>query len=697
MKKLIPFLIIGLFISGCGPGESETASEPGPDFDNALTQKEMDGGRLTPEILWKFSRLGGIQLSEDQSTILFTMTKYDYRTNQSLTNIYSIPVDGGEPRQLSVSGAYHPRWIPGGAGIGYLSSVSGTVQIWEMNQDGSNPTQISDIEGGVNSFEYAPDGSNIMYTKDVQINPTSQEKYPDLPETNVYIVNDLMYRHWNHWEDGAYSHIFVADYTAGKLGDATDIMAGEPFDSPLSPYFDDAEITFSPDGNYIAYTCKKLTGAAYATSTNSDIYYYDIASGNTVNLTEGMPGYEKYPAFSPDGHWVAYQSMATPGYEADKDRLMIQDLNTGQRHDLTASFDQNVSSLNWINNENKIQFISGRQATYQLYEIEVETKEIRQITSGDHNYTEVIPAGDHLYGVKMSMSMASEIFKINATTGEETQLSFVNRFIYDHIEMGQVEKRWIQTTDQKNMLVWVIYPPHFDPQKTYPALLYCQGGPQSAVSQFFSYRWNFQMMAAHDYIIVAPNRRGLPTFGQEWNAQISGDYGGQNMMDYLSAIDALKTEPFIDEERLGAVGASYGGLSVFWLAGNHDKRFKALISHCGIYNFESMYGATEETFFVNYDMGGPYWELDNAIAQRSYATSPHKHVQNWDTPIMIVTGARDYRVPYTQSLEAFNVARLRGIPAKLLFFPEETHFVLKPQNAILWQREFFGWLDTYLK
>ena len=410
-----------------------------------------------------------------------------------------------------------------------------------------------------------------------------------------------------------------------------------------------------------------------------------------------MPGYDKYPVFSPDGKKIAFQSMETPGYEADKDRLLVYDMVTGNKEYLTENFDQNVSNLCWSDEGDIIYFISGIKATYQIYQLELKTGQIKQITEGVHNYNSFSLAGNSIIGEKMSMSMATEIFRVNKETGSEQQLTFTNRNIYDNIKMGKVEEEWIQTTDGKDMLVWVIYPPGFDPEKKYPALLYCQGGPQSAVSQFFSYRWNFQIMAANDYIIVAPNRRGLPTFGTEWNEQISGDYGGQNMKDYLSAIDKLKEEPFIDKNRLGAVGASYGGFSVFWLAGNHDKRFKAFISHCGIYNFESMYAATEETFFVHHDMGGSYWDKSNSVAQKSYATSPHKFIQNWDTPIMIITGANDFRIPYTESLQAFNAAQLRGVPSKLLFFPEETHFVLKPQNSILWQREFFGWLDKYLK
>lgn len=693
---LLAFLFLGMLTFSC----VRTEKVSGPAFDLSLTPEEIDGGRMTAEVLFKFSRIGALAVSPNHKTIVFSVTQYDIPTNKSRTNIFSVPVEGGEVRQLTTGNnhAYHPQWYPDGSKIGFLSDVSGTVQLWEMNLDGSGQHMVTDIEGGINSFAYAPTGDKIWYTHDIQIGKKLGDQYPDLPMANVHIATDLMYRHWNHWEDYAYSHLFIADYSSGKvITEGTDIMEGEPYDTPLSPYFDDSEISWGPDGKKLAYTCKKLTGRDYALSTNSDIYLYNLEDQTTVNLTKGMEGYDKYPVFSPDGDKIAFISMETPGYESDKERLMILNLSTKEMKYMTRDFDQNVQSVTWNGDGTVIYFISGIHATYQYYAMNIITGTIRQLTTGDHNYTTLALAGPYLVGEKMSMSMAPEIFRYNIGREEEEQLTNLNQPIYDHIRMGKVEKRWIRTTDDKEMLTWVIYPPGFDSTKTYPALLYCQGGPQSAVSQFWSYRWNFQMMAANDYIIVAPNRRGLPTFGQEWNEQISGDYGGQNMKDYFSAIDAVKKDPWVDENRLGAVGASYGGLSVFWIAGHHQKRFKAFISHCGIFDFESMYTATEETFFVNHDLGGPYWDFDNKTARKSYATSPHRAVQNWDTPIMIITGEKDYRVPYTQSLEAFNAARLLNIPAKLLVFPDETHFVTKPQNAILWQREFFGWLDKWLK
>jgi dipeptidyl aminopeptidase/acylaminoacyl peptidase len=654
---------------------------------------------MQPETLWDFGRISDPQLSPDGKTIIYGVSTYNLEENKGITDIYSVSLDSKVGLQLSSNKfhQYNQRWFPDGSKIGYISTESGEAQIWEMKPDGSDKKQISKISGGINSFEYSPTGNNILYCKDVKLLETTIEKHPDLPKANVIMAEELMYRHWDNWSDEYFSHIFVATYIDGKIDNHKDIMPGEKWDSPLSPYFDNTEITWSPDGKSIAYTCKKMTGEAYASTTNSDIYIYELESGKTNNITKGMNGYDKYPVFSNDGKKIAWMSMETPGYEADKERLFVMDLETNEKQYITKDFDQNAGHFVWSDDDKNIYFISGINATYQIYSYNFKSEKFNQITKGHHNYTWFDKKGKTLAGSKMSMSMASELFMIDEKKGNETQLTYTNKKIYSEFEMGKVEEHWIETSDGKKMLVWLILPPGFDPNKKYPALLYCQGGPQSAVSQFFSYRWNFQMMAAHGYVVIAPNRRGLPTFGQEWNAQISGDYGGQNMKDYLSAVDHFKNEAYIDENRIGAIGASYGGFSVFWLAGNHKGRFKAFISHCGMYNLESQYAATEEMFFVNHDLGGPYWEKNNQTAQKSYANSPHKFVQNWDTPILIISGMNDFRIPYTESLQAFNAAQLVGVPSKLLIFPDETHFVLKPQNAVLWQREFFNWLDTYLK
>lgn len=667
-----------------------------PQFNNKLTDQEISAGIMTPEIMWKYGRESEAQISPDGNFVIYGVKRYDVPTNKSKNEIFIILTTGGQSRQLTsyVGQNYNARWRPDGKKIGYISDKSGSMQIWEMNPDSSGKKQITDIPDGINNFEYAPSGNNILYIKDVKLDKSPTEVYTDLPKADVRIIDDLMYRHWDAWHDYSYSHIFIAKYSEGRVEQGKDILENEKFDSPLSADFDNAEISWSKDGKMIAYTCKKLSGKEYTLSTNSDIYVYNLESGKTENISKGMNGYDKYPVFSNDCKKISWQSMKTPGYESDKNRLMVYDFTTKEIIDITKDFDQSASSIVWNKDDSKLFFISGVKATYQIYSADLKTNAITQLTKGAHDYHTLQTNGTILTGEKTSMSMASEVFKIDAATGTETQLSFTNKNIYDKIEMGKVEERLVKTTDNKQMLVWLIYPPKFDPKKKYPAILFCNGGPQSAVSQFFSFRWNFQMMAANGYVIIAPNRRGLPTFGSEWNDQIAGDYGGQNMKDYLSAVDAIKKESFIDANNMGCIGPSYGGYSVYWLAGHHEKRFKAFIAHCGMYNLESQYAATDEYFFVNHDLGGPYW---NNPKPKSYDYSPHLFVQNWDTPILIFHGGKDFRIPYTQAMEAFNAAQLRGIPSRFVFFPEESHFVVKPQNAILWQREFKAWLDKWLK
>ena len=654
---------------------------------------------LTPELLWKLGRVSDAQLSPDGKQILFGITYYDLKENKGNRDLYTISINGGIPIKVTEfkGSEFNGIWRPDGKKIGFLTAEGGSVQIWEMNPDGSGKTKITNLEEGINGFSYSPDMKNILYIKDVKLDKTVNEVYTDLPLANARIIDDLMYRHWDSWSDFSYSHIFYAPYQENSIGEPIDIMKNERFDSPLTPDGGLEQINWSPNGNMIAFTCKKMIGKEDAISTNSDIYIYHLDTKQTENISATMLGYDMDPVFSPDNKKIVWSSMKTPAFESDKKRIMLYDLATKQSTDLSASFDQSSSNFRWSNsNINLLYFISGINATYQVYSIDIITKNIEQLTNGWHDYTDIATNGNTIIGTKMTMSLPTEIFKIeNTKTGlKETQITFTNKTILDKLALAKVESRWVTTTDNKKMLVWVILPPNFDKTKKYPALLYCQGGPQSAVSQFFSYRWNFQIMAANGYVIVAPNRRGLPTFGQEWNDEISQDYGGQNMNDYLTAIDTVSIEPFIDKNRMGAIGASYGGFSVYWLAGHHNKRFKAFIAHCGMFNFESWYGSTEEMWFANHDLGGAYWKKPTP---KSYDFSPHKFVGNWDTPIMVIEGGNDFRIPYTEGMQAFNAAQLQGIPSRFLFFPEESHFVLKPQNSVLWQRVFFEWLDKYLK
>jgi dipeptidyl aminopeptidase/acylaminoacyl peptidase len=698
MKKnsLLLLLALVVIISSCcenGKKEDKTAAPIIEKKDLKLTSDIM-----TPEVLWSFGRVSGPALSPDKKTILFGVTYYDLDQNKGNRELYTISTDGKDLKRITTtkSSEYSAQWNPNGKKIGFLSGESGSMQFWEMDPDGSGRTQISKADPELTDFSYSPDGKKIVYTAEVPKEKVEKALYEGLPLTTGKIITDLMYRHWDSWVE-SYSHVFIADLDGNKLSNEMDIMKGEPYECPLKPFGGMEQVCWSPDSKIIAYTCRKKTGKEYAISTNSDIYLYDIATKQTSNLSEGMMGYDVAPLFSPDGKKIAWQSMERDGYESDKNRLFIYDFESKLKKDYSAGFDQNVESPAWTEDGSSILFISDWHATDEIYSLAIGDGKIAKITQGVHNYTGVIPAGDKVIATRVSMSMPAEIYSVDLKTGKDTQLTFTNKDLLDQLEYGRVEERWIKTTDNKDMLTWIIYPPHFDPAKKYPAILYCEGGPQSTVSQFWSFRWNFQMMAANGYIVVAPNRRGLPGFGQAWNEQISGDYGGQNMKDYLSAIDAMCKEPFINKDKLGCVGASYGGFSVYWLAGNHNKRFKAFIAHDGMFNLESQYLETEEMWFVNWDLGGPFWDKNNKVAQKSYANSPHRFVQNWDTPILVVHSELDYRIAVTQGMQAFNAAILHGVPAEFLYFPDENHWVLKPQNGVLWQRTFKAWLDKWLK
>lgn len=708
--KTIALLMAAAVTASCSGDGGRKGSEP-LVIDNSLTEEEIAAGILTPEVLWKMGRLGESTLSPDGKTVLYSVTWYNMAENRGVTNLFTVPSAGGEATQLTDNGGsdFAPAWSADGKTIYFLSDRSGDNQLWSMNADGSKMRQLSHIEGGLEGFGVAPTGDRFFYVQSVHAADTQgKDIYPDMDKSGVLIYSDLMARHWNYWDRGSYRHIFVGDLTAKEAKTGTDIMAGEAWDAPMAPYFDMSEIVWNNAGTQIAYTSKKLTGTEYATTTDSDIYVYDVTTGQTININKAgtpndprlriapaFPGYDKYPVFSPDDRYIAFQSMRRGGNEADKTRLFVWDSTNGSFRDLTEAFDYNASNVVWSSNE-EIMFIAPMNGTHQICTVTLaEEPQVKVCTKGDHDITRFSYEQGVCVAEITTQRQAAELFRVDGS--QLIQLTFVNKDIYDHITMGEVQKRWIQTTDGKQMLTWVILPPNFDPNKKYPTLLYCEGGPQSVISQMWSYRWNFQLMAAQGYVIVAPNRRGTVSFGQEWTDQISGDYSGQNIQDYLVAIDEVSKEPWVDKDHRGCVGASYGGYSVYYLAGVHEGRFKAFISHCGIYDFDSMFGSTEELFFVNHEYGGPYWDKTNATAQRSYANSPHKLAQNWDTPIMIITGLKDYRIPYTQSLEAFTAARLQGIPARLVAFEEEGHQVFQPQNSMVWNREFFGWLDKYLK
>lgn len=689
MKKnrtLPLWLLLLTMLGACGTKDKVNETIPQP-INVELTSAEKEGGVMTPEIMWKFGRVGPALLSPDGKKVIYTLTHYDLATEARSTNIYSVPAEGGDPVQLTVNGGSSPQWFSGG---GRLAFVKGG-KLWSMNPDGSDASEISGLSD-FESYSISPTGDKIFFTRRVKLDQTPNEKH-NMPKANMRVIDDLMYRHWDYWHDYSYSHIFVAAFDGVAVTGEKDIMEGQRFESPTAPYFDGAEIAWSPDGRKIAYTSKHLSGKADAESTNTDIFLYELEAGTALNISEGNMGFDKLPVFSPDGGKIAFMSMEEDGYESDLERLFVYDIASATREHLSKGWDYNAENMVWSGID-RLFFTSPYLGTTQIFSISVPSGEINQITTGVHDLALIAASGNTLLAGINSMSMAREIATIDASTGTVRQITNVNRHIYDHIKMGKVEERYIKTKDNKDLQMWVIYPPDFDPSKKYPALLYAKGGPQGALGQGWSYRWNYQMMAAKGYIVVAPNRRGNSGFGSEWREQISGDYGGKNMQDYLDAIDAMAKEPFVDETRLGAVGASYGGFSVFYLAGIHNGRFKALISHAGMYNFESWYGSTEEYWFPNKDIEGPFWDKPQP---KSYKYSPHLMVDKWTAPILIIVGEHDYRIPYTQSLEAFNAAQIRGIPSRLLFFHNETHWVTKPQNSVIWQREFFEFLDEYLK
>ena len=711
MRKIIFMATLALLTAAC---------QTNKDNDKApITKPEItiQGGRLTPEALWAMGRINSVHPNPETGEIAYTVSYYSVEENRS-TSWIRICKHTPSPNSLIASSpleltrefvGHSPAWH--NDQLCYINA-QGQVVIGEKTLTGFE----HDIEG----FLLSPLGDKIILIAQVKTVLSTADKHPDLPLASGRVVDDLMYKHWDEWTETA-PHPFLCELKSFKSSKGSkgievinciDLLEGTPYESPMKPFGGVEQLAWSPDGQQIAYTCRKKSGLDYAISTNSDIYLYDLATGTHTNLTEGNGGYDTNPSYSPDGQWIAWQSMERDGYESDENRLMVQNLLTGERRFLTQGMETNVDSYYWKDN-NSLVFSAVWHGCSMLYEVGIErsvveefrSSEVEQLTTGQYDYVPGGNVGNMYYCLRHSMREANEIFAFEAmrregdeAKSEVIQLTHENDNIYSQIEMGTVVPRWQKTTDGKQMLTWIIYPPHFDPSKKYPTLLYCEGGPQSPVSQFWSFRWNFMMMAANDYIIVAPNRRGLPGFGNEWNEQISGDYGGQCMKDYLSAIDEfVASEPYVDKDHLGCVGASFGGFSVYWLAGHHDKRFKAFIAHDGIFNMEMQYLETEEKWFANWDMGGAYWDKSNKTAQRTFANSPHLFVDKWDAPILCIHGEKDYRILANQGMAAFDAAKMRGVEAQLLIFPDENHWVLKPQNGILWQRTFFSWLDKYLK
>lgn len=707
----------------------------------------------TPELLWKLGRLGEMQVSPDRKTVAFTVTRYDLGANRGNTDIYAVPVAGGAVRQLTSTPFSENtlNWRPDGK-LTFLADEGQGPQLYVMGADGSGKQKISEFtDESLSNLKYAATGKFVLYTQDVKVRQTLQDLYPDLPKADAKIYDDLFYRHWTQWEDDKASHVFfqpVGD--DGRLtGYGKDVQAGEAFDAPVRPLSGSEQLAFSPDGYWLAYTSRKLSGRAEAVSTNADIYLYSVREGKTRNLSEGLGGYDVEPAFSPDGGRVAWLSMTTPGFESDRNRILVHDLKTGQQQDVTQGSELSAANVRWSADGKTIYFVAVVDGTEQLFSVPGKGGKIKQLTQGAQNYNSFELAGpDVAICNRTTMQSPAEVVRVNLKNGQEKPLTQLNQDVLGQVKTGKVETRRVATSDGKQMQVYVIYPPDFDPAKKYPTLLYCQGGPQSPITQAFSYRWNFALMAAQGYIVVAPNRRGLPGFGREWNDAISGDWGGQPIRDYLAAIDKVSEEPYVDKNRRGCVGASYGGYSVYYLAGHHQGRFKTFIAHCGLYNLTSWYPTTEETFFANHDLSGAPWEVpapgasmeqqadaireaadrqadalkdaadadskdlaaqsrtaeskanarrQSTVARTYQQFNPQLFAKNWDTPILVIHGGKDFRVPEDQGMEAFGTAQLRGIPSRFLYFPNEGHWISKPQNSVLWNRVFFDWLGRTLK
>lgn len=711
--KQVNLLLMSAAMTLASCGGTKDAGQPDEAALIERSNIRIEGKRMTPEALWAMGRIGGVAVSPDAKQIAYSVAYYSVPENKSNNELFVMNADGSGHTQLTRDAwqESEPVWFKDGKKIAFLCNESGSSQVWEMNPDGSARKQITQYDGDIEGFSFSPDGKKLLFITQVKTVKSTADKHPDLPKATGIIVNDLMYKHWDEWVTTA-PHPFVADFDGNTIHNVKDILEGLPYESPMKPWGGIEQLAWSPASDKVAFTCRMKTGLAYAISTDSDIYEYDVTKGGFINLckqdakdsagTVEMVGYDTNPQYSPDGKYIAWQSMERDGYEADLNRLCVMDRTSGEKRFVSQSFESNVDAFLWNKDSQSIYFIGVWHGETQIYSINLaEHNKLTQLTDGMYDYASLALCGDKMIAKRHSMSMADEIYSLplhsNSDFAEATQLTFENKQIYDQLDMGKVEARWMKTTDGKQMLTWVIYPPHFDPNKKYPTLLFCEGGPQSPVSQFWSYRWNFQIMAANDYIIVAPNRRGLPGFGIEWNEAISGDYGGQCMKDYFTAIDEMAKESYVDKDRLGCVGASFGGFSVYWLAGHHDKRFKAFIAHDGIFNMEMQYLETEEKWFANWDMGGAYWEKNNATAQRTFANSPHKFVDKWDAPILCIHGEKDYRILANQAMSAFDAAIMRGVPAQLLIYPDENHWVLKPQNGVLWQRTFFEWLDKWLK
>jgi dipeptidyl aminopeptidase/acylaminoacyl peptidase len=695
MKKvLILFAAALMLTTGCKKKQ---------EFDNVIGKPDVkvEDGRFTPEIMWKLGKMGEFAVSPDGSQLVYTNTYYSISQNKGNAELYLVNLkDEGKTVRLTNTpeSEFNPVWLDDNTILFARGS-----SIVSMKIDKQSEKVLATVESGLEGFKISPKGDRILYISDLPVQrPADIDKlYSGLDQTTGRINEDLMYRHWDSWVD-EYPHIFLAPLSAKAvdLDAAVDVIGDKPYECPMRPWGGVEQFNFSPDGTRIAYTCRAKTGKDYALSTNSDIYVYTIADGKTVNISEGIMGYDQNPVFSHDGTKIAWESMEHDGYESDKLRLMVLDFATNQRTDYTADFDYGVSGISWSDDDSQLAAVVMYRGMNEIFAFDVAAKTVRKVTKGCHDINGFTLHGNDIYANEVSMQHPSEIFhyQLDKTEQQGSQVTAINNDVLSQVRMGRTEECWIPTSDGKEMLVWLIYPYDYDSTKTYPALLFCEGGPQSMVSQFWSTRWNFEVMSGAGYFVIAPNRRGCPGFGTAWCEEISGDYGGLCMKDYMTATDYFaQNKPQIDPERIGACGASFGAYSIYWLAGhNENHRFKAFLAHNGMFNFEQQCLETEEYWFTNWDLGGPYWEK-NAKTAHSYANSPHLFVDKWNTPICVVHSEFDFRIVASQGMAAYNAAKLRGLDARYLYFPDETHWVLRPQNSLLWHRNFIDWFDKYLK
>ena len=686
-KLLIMLISSAVLTSACSTG-GEKSNNGAPISRSTIT---VENGIMTPEVMHNMGKVSDPQISPDSKEILFGISFTDIAQNKSNRELFIMNLDGSNKRQITstAKSESNAKWINGGREILFLESG----ELWKMERDGNNRVQIAEYGNGISEFTVSPTGDKILFISNVKSIDKPVDIWSDLDKATGRMIDALMYRHWDHFVEEI-PHPFVADFDGNSISNILDILEGEPYECPTLPFGGIEQLSWSPNGTQLLYSCRKLTGRDYAYSTNTDIYLFDLTTKTHKNLTEGMMGYDTDPLFSPDGNFFVWISMERAGFEADKQRLFIMNIETGEKKDLTANYKYNAGSPTWNQDATGIYFNSCVNALTGIYLVNIADAVITKIAEDQVDFGQVTLAGDKLIAIYKSMSMPNEIALVDKATGQFKNISKENDHLLSQITMGKVEERWIKTVDNKEMHMWVVYPPGFDPAKKYPVLLFCTGGPQGTLSQNWSYRWNFQLMASSGYIVVLPNRRGTSAFGQEWTDQISGDYIGLNMQDYMSAVKELKKESYAG--KIGAAGASYGGYSIFYLAGIHNGMFDAFISHAGIFNQEHMYMTTEELFFPHWDNGGAPWD-NNPIANRHYSNSPHKLVKKWDTPILITHGELDYRVPVEQGMAAFNAAQALGVPSEMLLFPDENHWVLKPQNCIQWNRVYFRWLDKWLK